>query len=278
MRLLSALDLTVATALPGELVTAAYLSAVRRSVGVRRRRAAGAAGLPTHELRRLERGGPGLDLHTAACLMRTYGITAGQDIEAVAVLLGSSDVALWDSGPGSRDRLTACERASPTIRMWAAHWIPDLLQTAEYAKVAAQRVLIDNEPGPVQLGLRCLSRRNSTVTVLLDEFVLRRPIGGASVMAGQLAHLKHLVRCRAATIRIVPVDCGIPPLGSQVAELHLPRGRLYVDESIGIHYSTDPMQRLQYRAHLDALEAAAISANQSYHWLGRARTAFDVQV
>ncbi|MFI8265296.1 DUF5753 domain-containing protein [Streptomyces sp. NPDC085665] len=265
------------TRMPGELVAVTYLSAVRRTVGMNRLQAARAAGLPAHVLYRLERGSAGLDLHTATRLQRAYGITSGQDIEAVTRLLRAPEPEgkmQRDSGPGNRERLMACERASRAIRMWTAFWVPTVLQTPDYARTAARRErLLDSGPGPVRLGLRTLPRRGPRITLLIDEIVLQRPIGGPNVMAGQLAYLQRLIESRAVAVRVVPIDSCIPPPGPHLAELQLHRTRLYVDESIGVHYAIDSPDRSRHRAHLDALEAAAASPEQSYDWIGRARTA-----
>lgn len=136
---------------------------------------------------------------------------------------------LRDSGPGGRDRLVACEQASRGVRMWAAVWIPDLIQTPQYAAVAAERVLIDTEPGPVPLARRRLfplAPDGPRVVLLIDEFVLRRPIGGAAVMAGQFAYLQQLVEAEAVTVRVVPADCEITPPGFHFVEMELARTRL----------------------------------------------------
>ncbi|MFI5066114.1 MAG: DUF5753 domain-containing protein [Streptosporangiales bacterium] len=54
--------------------------------------------------------------------------------------------------------------------------------------------------------------------VIVDESVLRRPVGGAAVMAGQLDRLLTASRQPAVTVQVMPVAAGAHPglLGSLV--------------------------------------------------------------
>ncbi|MDX2394105.1 helix-turn-helix transcriptional regulator [Streptomyces sp. DK15] len=267
----------VGAANPGRLVAAVYLAAVRRVTGISQGQAARAVGLPVRVVHRLERDAA-VDPCAAEGLMRAYGITAEEDLGAVLRLLtawNGCESMLWDSGPGNRDRLGACERAAHTVRMWSAMVLPDPLQTPAYARAVAHRIRLDLAPGPVPLGMRVLSHGGPRVTLLLDEAVLTRPIGGYDVMADQLAHLCRLVGHGAATVRVVPVDCGVIPPAGELSELHLPNGRLYVHEGASVNYVVEPVARVRFRAHLDALEAAALPPRESYRRLDRARNTFE---
>ncbi len=52
-----------------------------------------------------------------------------------------------------------------------------------------------------------LSRDNRPeLRVLLDEWVLERPIGGSEVMHEQLRHLASVARHRRVTVQLVPYD------------------------------------------------------------------------
>ncbi|MFJ7209679.1 helix-turn-helix transcriptional regulator [Streptomyces sp. NPDC098789] len=263
---------------PSEIVTAVYLTAVRHAKGISQWQAARAAGLSLRALRRLEEGGA-VDPGTAADLMRVYGFTAESGIDAVRSLLdpraGCGSMRL-DEGAGNRDRLTAWEQAAHRIRMWSAMLIPDLLQTPAYAKAVVRHARLYFVPGQVPLGLRGLSADGPRVSLLLDEAVLERPVGGYAVMAGQLRHLCQLIRCGAATVRIVPFESRVLGPGDHLAELHLRRRPcLVVDEAIGIHYVDTCEGRTQLQASLDEVEAAAVPARESYQWLVRAQASFD---
>src|SRR5262249_9057021 len=46
------------------------------------------------------------------------------------------------------------------------------------------------------------------IWVVLDEAVLRRPIGGPAVMRAQLKHLLGMVQRQSVTIQVMPFDAG----------------------------------------------------------------------
>src|SRR5207302_445485 len=50
-----------------------------------------------------------------------------------------------------------------------------------------------------------------TVRLILEEFVLRRPIGGATVMRAQLEHLLRLSTKDNVVVRVIPASVGVHP-------------------------------------------------------------------
>ncbi|WP_244298748.1 DUF5753 domain-containing protein [Micromonospora cremea] len=44
------------------------------------------------------------------------------------------------------------------------------------------------------------------LVVVIDEVVLRRPVGDGSVMAGQLAHLAAVADCEHVQVRVIPAE------------------------------------------------------------------------
>ncbi|RBQ17087.1 XRE family transcriptional regulator [Spongiactinospora rosea] len=104
------------------------------------------------------------------------------------------------------------EPVAVVLRTWDPLLIPGLLQTAEYAKALFRGRLAPEEEVEQLTAARMrrqeiLNRPNPpTLSVILDEWVLRRPIGGPVVMAEQLAHLLELAQRRNVTIQLVPYD------------------------------------------------------------------------
>ncbi|GAA2984496.1 helix-turn-helix transcriptional regulator [Streptosporangium longisporum] len=107
------------------------------------------------------------------------------------------------------------EQAAESLRTWQPLIMPGLLQTAEYA-----RVLFSDEPRAPADGVErnvtarlerqlILEREDPPMLwVVLDEGVLSRRVGGASVMVGQLDHLLHMGRRSSVTVQIVPSGTG----------------------------------------------------------------------
>lgn len=97
--------------------------------------------------------------------------------------------------------------------------IPGLLQTDEYARAvikAGNQELSEREVDLLvrtRMGRRAiLSRANGpTLAAIVDEMVLRRPVGEPGVMRGQLQHLMYMVRRARIELRVVPFKVGANP-------------------------------------------------------------------
>ncbi|MGW6915997.1 helix-turn-helix domain-containing protein [Kitasatospora sp. NPDC054939] len=103
-----------------------------------------------------------------------------------------------------------------TISEFSPLLVPGLVQTPDYARAlfeSAQplRSVAENEDLVAARLARAelLDRASAPMYwVVLDEAVLRRPVGGPKVMAGQLSHLAQLIRNRKALIQVVPYSAG----------------------------------------------------------------------
>ncbi|SDI58228.1 Helix-turn-helix domain-containing protein [Sinosporangium album] len=108
------------------------------------------------------------------------------------------------------------EAAADAIRSWEPLLLPGLLQTEDYA-----RAVISGKPGAtseqVEEVLAVRMARQKVVFgrsdpplfwAVIDESVLRRPIGGREVMRDQLEHLLEVVRSPRVSIQVVPFELG----------------------------------------------------------------------
>jgi transcriptional regulator with XRE-family HTH domain len=107
------------------------------------------------------------------------------------------------------------EAAATVLRSWQPMVIDGLAQTEDYA-----RALLAEQPGTSedQLEDRTAARisrqailarpESPVVTMIMDEAVLIRPVGGVKVMHGQLVHLEQLARQPDVTVLIVPLSTG----------------------------------------------------------------------
>src|SRR6266498_1457207 len=97
--------------------------------------------------------------------------------------------------------------------------VPGLLQTGDYALAvihAGNRELTDPEVHQLvraRMGRQAiLSRFNApTLSVIVDEMVLRRPIGEPGVMDRQLRHLLSMARKPRIDLRVIPFNIGANP-------------------------------------------------------------------
>lgn len=119
------------------------------------------------------------------------------------------------SGPGWYLRWTdEIEPSARVLRSWDPLLIPGLLQTEDYAQAVFRGDLAGASPQEVENGVSARMRRQlildsdapPTMWVLLDEMVLRRPVGAPHVMAAQLDHLVAAANRPYLTVQLVPFE------------------------------------------------------------------------
>ncbi|MGP3933480.1 helix-turn-helix domain-containing protein [Nonomuraea sp. KM88] len=119
------------------------------------------------------------------------------------------------SGPGWYLRWTdEIEPSARVLRSWDPLLIPGLLQTEDYAQAVFRGDLAGASPQEVENGVSARMRRQlildsdapPTMWVLLDEMVLRRPVGDPQVMAAQLDHLVAAANRPYLTVQLVPFE------------------------------------------------------------------------
>lgn len=196
--------------------------------------------------------------------------------QALDTVLGADNllVELWpyvyrEAFPDwSRAFMAHSERAV-SLREYAAHVVPGLLQTEAYARSVLSVGLTLR--GEAQLEERVAARmgrqeRLATADrphlwVVLDEAVLRRPIGGADVMRGQMERLLATEAERHITVQVLPFDQGgHDVMGGSLTHLVLPDGAEVVYTE-GAHFGQlieEPADVKGFALSYDRLRAAAL--------------------
>ena len=108
------------------------------------------------------------------------------------------------------------------LSIYAPAAIPDLLQTGDYALAVATHINAPEtatERGHLNHRIDTLLRRREMIlanrsrpiTVVIDEHVLRRPIGGMDVLESQIDHLQRLTASEDTNlaVRILPSDVDV---------------------------------------------------------------------
>jgi hypothetical protein len=100
------------------------------------------------------------------------------------------------------------------------------------------------------------------VWVVIDEAALRRPIGGSSVMAAQIAHLADVAKLSNVRIQVIPFTAGghaaaggaftilrfSEPDLSDVVYIEQMNSALYLDKAEDVDYYTAMMEQLCIQA------------------------------
>ncbi|MFF7472513.1 Scr1 family TA system antitoxin-like transcriptional regulator [Streptomyces sp. NPDC008092] len=195
---------------------------------------------------------------------------------ALDVALGADDllVELWpyvyrEAFPDwSRKFMEYSERAV-TVRQYAAHVVPGLLQTEPYARavLSVGRTLGSREQLEERVAAR-MGRQERLRTpdrpelwVVLDEAVLRRPVGDQAVMRDQLGRLLVTMPERHITVQVLRFDQGAHDvMGGSLTVLTMPDGS-EIAYTEGAHYGQlieDPDEVRSFSLTYDRLRAAAL--------------------
>lgn len=106
------------------------------------------------------------------------------------------------------------EAEAVALHVYATKAVPGLLQTEEYARAvfAMWRPLLDEETVEQRVSARLarqeiFSRRPlPTISFVIEEHVLRRPLGGRAVMRGQLEQILLHGHRRNVEIQVMPIE------------------------------------------------------------------------
>jgi transcriptional regulator with XRE-family HTH domain len=173
------------------------------------------------KMSRLETGRVGFKDRDIADLLTFYGVTDEEERESLRALARRANAPGWwhdysDVLPSWFEAYVGLEEVATQIRAYQVQFVPGLLQTPDYARAVT---LLGHGGAPdkeidQRVALRMARQAVLTkeqppnVWVVLDEAILRRPIGTADVMRAQLKHLLAVAERQNVTIQIIPFRAG----------------------------------------------------------------------
>lgn len=173
------------------------------------------------KISRMEKGRVGFKERDVADLLTLYGVTDSETRSSVLSLVGLAGASGWWSRydevlPDWFEPYLGLESAASLIRCFELQFVPGLFQTADYARavVLLGPTAVPGEDTDRTVALRLkrqdlLSRpRAPRIWAVVDEGVLRRPIGGRAVMRDQLNRLAEIADLPNVTLQVVPFGRG----------------------------------------------------------------------
>ncbi|MGS2619098.1 helix-turn-helix domain-containing protein [Micromonospora sp. LZ34] len=171
-------------------------------------------------LSRIETAQIGIKPRDVRAALALYRVT-GADAEAlIEIARGAQQRGWWqkysDVLPDWFEFYVGLEAEAATLRTYEAEAVPGLLQTEAYAR-EVYRLTAGEEGIERKVAARMhrqyvLHRENPVeLSVVLNEAVLCRPIGGNAVMAAQLAHLGRMAQLPNVTLQVLPFTAGGHP-------------------------------------------------------------------
>ncbi len=175
------------------------------------------------KMSRLETGRVGFKSRDIADLLTLYGVTNVQEREALLELARQASAMGWwhdyaDVMPAWFEPYVGLEEAASSIRCYEMQHVPDLLQTADYARAIAMLGHPGRPDDEIERWVSLRMARQAVITrrtsahlwMVLDEAALRRPVGSPDVMRGQLRHLMDMADRPNVSLQVVPLTTGGP--------------------------------------------------------------------
>ena len=227
------------------------------------------------KISKLEAGRVGFKERDLADLLTFYGVTDEKERQALGQLaIRASSPAWWhdyaDVLPSWFDAYVGLEEAASQIRGYEVQFVPGLLQTEDYARA----VIMLGYSHPKEINRRVnlrMARQDvlprpdpPSLKMVLDEALLRRPLGGSRAMQAQLKHLIELSQRPNVTIQVIPFKAGGHAAAGgafsllSFAEHDLP-DLVYLEQLISARYLDKPDVVDGYLAVMDRLCAEALT-------------------
>jgi DNA-binding XRE family transcriptional regulator len=271
------------------IILGRQLQTLREKAGMSYEEAAGTIYASAWTLRRMEKAEVGLKLNYVKSLLMAYGITDVRDIDTFLDLAREANKPGWwhsytDVLPPWFRVFPGLEQAAGLIRGYEPHCIPGLLQTEDYARAltAAGYPNASPEETARRVALRMtrqqILRRPEPprLWVVIDEAVLRRPVGGSAVMRAQLGRLVEAAAQPNITLQVLPLAAGAHPVMYGMFHLlRFPAAELpdivYGENLTSAFYLDKPADVAHYTEALDRLCAQASPADKTASILRRIR-------
>jgi transcriptional regulator with XRE-family HTH domain len=217
----------------------ARLRQLRLHRNLRQETAANAIDASISKISRMEAGLVPFRRQDVLALLTLYGVADPYQQETLlSVALGHRNPGWWDyqDAPLEETVLWGHEQVADLIRIYQPHLVPDLLQTAEYARAAHRarhftsptEAATDTSEKNVTRRQQMLRERGTRLWAVIDEPALWRPIGGDLD-----AHLRQLDALTSAswrhgvTIQIMPTGSPYLPSCEPFTIFRLPdRGQI----------------------------------------------------
>jgi transcriptional regulator with XRE-family HTH domain len=242
---------------------------------------------PPSRIRQLEAGASlptKTDLSELRVLFKLHGATADQLTEMARE---ARQQGWWADYQDLRVPYIGLEQHASSITSYTMQYFPALLQTAAYARAIITAIVPQIEPKILEERVEARLRRqhvlNSPNTlryvVLLDEAVLRRPVGGRAVIYKQLDKVLTVIRTHKVDLRIVPFEHGASlAQDSNFVVLQFnepgPLPVVYVEGLAAYHLLDDKQDVSRYLEEIERLKQSALDLSDSVERIEQARETY----
>ncbi|SPF02455.1 hypothetical protein SMA5143A_3210 [Streptomyces sp. MA5143a] len=256
------------------MVLGKRLRQLREQAGVSFDEAARAIEVTALTVRRIEKAEVGLRIPYVKELLRTYGVSDTEIEDFLSLAREANQPGWWhkfrDVLPEWFSAYVSLESEAQVIRLYEPQYVPGLLQTHDYAAALLRVGFPNASPEDVDRRVALRVRRQDllvkpeapAIWAILDETVLRRPVGGPEVMRAQIDRLVEATERPKIRIQIMRFAAGPHP--GAYGPFHYFRfgfselpDIVYTEGLAGAQYVDQPAEVVTYLEVLDRMSVQA---------------------
>lgn len=199
------------------MLVGAYLRRLREERGISRDDAGYRIRGSGSKISRMELGRVAVKQRDVTDLLTLYGVSDGAEHATLLALAERASASGWwrafaDYVPGWFEPYLGLEQDASVIRSYEVQCIPGLLQTTDYARAIISLGHRAAGAEAIAARVRLRARRQQIIArpdrvqlwAVIDEGVLRRPVGGRAVMRQQIQYLIDAAGLPNVTIQVLP--------------------------------------------------------------------------
>lgn len=177
------------------------------------------------------------------------------------------------------------EARAVAMHKYQAHTVPGLLQTESYAREVMRHALPWCTPGEIEEKVAARLARRSVLLkeeppllwFVLDEAVIRRPVGGPPAMRAQLAYLLEAIHAPNVEMQVLPFAVGgHAAMGGSVTVLSFDNAPdiVYLEGGAVTGMVKDRRGVARHSHRYDRVQALALPPEASVRWIEKAMEDF----
>jgi transcriptional regulator with XRE-family HTH domain len=194
------------------------LRQMREEAGHTMESAAAALEVSVSRLSRMETARQGVELHIVKSMLDLYDVGGDRWTTTLELVREARKKQWWQKySLGGQYSYVGFEADAAQVQEYAIGYVPGILQVPDYARALFASSLSPRTPEVLatDIEVRTLRQRRLTEPAdplqfvgIVNEEVLRNPIGGPEVLKAQLAHLIEMVELPTVTLQVLPARSG----------------------------------------------------------------------
>jgi hypothetical protein len=233
------------------------------------------------KISRIETGQRGIRPKELRELLTEYGVAESEQVALVGLARRGDSRGWWDQYanvlPEAFADYIMMESTAAEIMTYEAQLVPDLLQTADYARAIASAAPGYDTEDQRELAVAAKAARqevilggNTRLSIVIGEAALWQEVGGPQVMTAQIIRLAEVIRdFPNVTLQVLPFSAGAHAAAgsASLAILRFPDaaslGVVYLEAMSGGVYLESQVDVANYIRAFALVRAAALSAAET---------------